>query len=76
MVLCKCSWLSKFLHILLHFGTNLAARIDGTTIGGVVGVYITYHGCNRKTPMVELVTINKHCREIARTLKKKLLLNK
>ena len=59
-----------FLHILLHFGTNLAARINGTTIGGVAGVYITYLGCNRKTPMVELVTINKHCREIARTLKK------
>jgi len=50
MVGCKCSWLSKFLHILLHFGTNLAARIDGTTIGGVTGVYITYHGCNNKTP--------------------------
>ena len=62
----------NFLHILLHFGTNLAARIDGTTIGGVTGVYITYHGCNRETPMVELVTINKHCREIARTLKKNL----
>ena len=57
---------------------NLAARINGTTIGGVVGVDITYHGCNRKTPMVELVTINMHCREIARTLmrKKSLLLNK
>ena len=66
-----------FWYILLHFGTNLAARIDGTTIGGVAGVYITYHGCNRETPMVELVTINKHCREIARTLiKKSLLLNK
>ena len=77
MVGCNCLWLSKFLHILLRFGTNLAARIDGTTIGGVAGVYITYHGCNRKTPMVELVTINKHCREIARTLiKKSLLLNK
>jgi len=55
----------------LHFATDLAARIDGTTIGGVAGVYITYYGCNRKTPMVELVTINKHCREIARTLIKK-----
>ena len=61
----------KILHILSHFGTNLAARIDGTTIDGVARVYITYHGCNRKTPMVELVTINKHCREIARTLTKK-----
>jgi hypothetical protein len=50
MVGCKCSWLSKILHILLHFGTNLAARIDGTTISGVAGVYITYHGCNKKTP--------------------------
>ena len=50
MVGCKCSWLSKFLRILLHFGTNLAARIDGTTIGGVAGGYITYHGCNKKTP--------------------------
>ena len=51
MVRCKCSWLSKyFWHILLHFGTNLAARIDGTTISGVAGVYITYHGCNKKTP--------------------------
>ena len=78
MVGWKCSWLSKyFWHILLHFGTNLAARIDGTTIGGVARVYITYHGCNRKTPMIELVTINKHCREIARTLiKKSLQLNK
>jgi hypothetical protein len=66
-----------FLHILLHFGTNLAARIDETIISGVAKVYITYHGYNRKTPMVELVTINKHCREIARTLiKKSLLLNK
>ena len=70
MVGCNCLWLSKFLHILLRFGTNLAARIDGTTIGGVTGVYITCHGYNRKTPMVELVTINKHCREIAQTLKK------
>ena len=61
----------KILHILLHFGTNLAARNNGMTIGGVAGVYITYYGCNRKTPMVELVTINKHCREIARTLIKK-----
>ena len=76
MVLCKCSWLSKFLHILLHFGTNLAARIDGMTIGSVVGVYITYHSCNRETPMVELVPINKHCQELARTLKKIFLLNK
>ena len=50
-----------FLHILLHFGTNLAARIDETIIGGVAEVYITYHGCNRETPMVELVPINKHC---------------
>ena len=66
----------KILHILLHFGTNLAARNNGMTIGGVAGVYITYYGCNRKTPMVELVTINKHCREIARTLTKKKLLNK
>ena len=40
----------NFLHILFHFGTNLAARIDGTTIGGVTGVYITYHGYNNKTP--------------------------
>ena len=69
---CKYLWLSKNLHILLHFDTNLAARIDGTTIGGVAGVYITYHGYNTETPMVELVTINKHCREIARTLKKNL----
>jgi len=46
---CKYLWLSKFLHILLHFDTNLAARIDGTTIGAVAGVYITYHGCNNKT---------------------------
>jgi len=67
----------KILHILLHFGTNLAARINGTTIGGVAGVYITYHGCNRKTPMVELVTINKHCREVAWIFQKKIfLLNK
>ena len=66
----------KILHILLHFGTNLAARNNGMTIGGVAGVYITYYGCNRKTPMVELVIINKHCQEIARTLTKKLLLNK
>ena len=72
MVGCNCLWLSKILHILLRFGTNLVARIDGTTIGGVAGVYITYHGCNRETPMVELVTINKHCREIAQTLKKNL----
>ena len=65
------------MHILLHFGTNLAARIDGTTIGGVAGVYITYYGCNRKTPMVELVTINKHYREVARIFQKKIfLLNK
>ena len=61
----------NFLHILLHFGTNLAARIDGTTIGGVTGVYITYHGCNKKTPMVDLVTINKQCREVARIFQKK-----
>ena len=77
MVGCKCSWLSKFLHILLRFGINLAARIDGTTIGGVARVYITYHGCNKKTPMVELVTINKQCREVARIFQKKIfLLNK
>ena len=63
----------KILHILLHFGTNLAARNNGMTIGGVARVYITYYGCNRKTPMVELVTINKHCLEIARTLIKKIL---
>ena len=67
---CKYLWLSKFLHILLHFATDLAARIDGTTIGGVAGVYITYHGCNRKTPMVKLVTINKNFREIAQIKKK------
>ena len=67
----------KILHILLHFGTNLAARIDGTTIGGVTRVYITCHGYNRKTPIVELVTINKHCREVARIFQKKIfLLNK
>ena len=76
MVGCNCLWLSKILHILLRFGTNLAARIDGTTIGGVVGVYITYHDCNSETPMVELVPINKHCQELARTLKKIFLLNK
>jgi len=39
-----------FWYILLHFGTNLAARIDGTTIGGVAGVYITYHGCKQENP--------------------------
>jgi hypothetical protein len=44
--------------------TNLAALNDGTTIGGEVRVYITYPGCNRKTPMVKLVTANKHCREM------------
>jgi len=61
----------------LHFGTNLAARINGTAIGGVAGVYITYHGYNRKTPMVELMTINKHYREVARIFQKKnFLLNK
>ena len=65
---CKCLWLSKVLHILLHFGTNLAARIVGMIIGGVAMVYITCHGCNRKTPVVELVTINKQCREIAWSL--------
>ena len=65
-----------FLHILSHFGTNLVARIDGTTIGGVAGVYITYHGCNRETPMVELVTINKHYREAARIFQKKDLLKR
>jgi hypothetical protein len=37
------------LYILLLYGTNLAARIL-TTIGGVVGVYITDLGCNRKNP--------------------------
>ena len=65
-----------FLHILLHFGTNLAARIDETIIGGVAEVYITYHGCNRETPMVELVTINKHCREVAWIFQKKIFLLK
>ena len=65
-----------FLHILLHFGTNLAARIDETIIGGVAEVYITYHGYNRKTPMVELVTINKHYWEVARIFQKKNLSTK
>jgi len=41
-----------------------------TTIGGVVGVYITNLGCNRNNPMVKLETINKHCREIAQISKK------
>jgi len=62
VIMVGCNWwLSKKFHILLRFDTKLAARIDGTTIGGVAGVFITYHGCNRETPMVELVPINKHC---------------
>jgi hypothetical protein len=32
---------------------------DKSIIGGEAGDYITNHGCNRKTPMVELLTINK-----------------
>ena len=49
---------------MLYYGTNLAARNDGTTIGDVVGVYITFPGCNRKTPLVKLETVNKHYREM------------
>ena len=56
--------------ILLHYGTNLAAINDGTTIGDVVGVYITFPGCNRKTPLVKLETVNKYRREIAQISKK------
>jgi hypothetical protein len=40
----------KILHNLLHYGTNLVARIDGTTISGVAGFYITYPCCNKNTP--------------------------
>ena len=36
----------------------------------VFGNYINNLGYNRKIPMVELVTINKHCREIARIIRK------
>ena len=36
----------------------------------VFGNYINNLGYNRKIPMVELVTINKHCREIAWIIKK------
>ena len=54
----------------MYYGTNLAARNDGTTVGDVVGVYITLPGCNRKTPLVKLETVNKHCQEIARISKK------
>jgi hypothetical protein len=32
---------------------------DKSTISGAAGESITNHGCNRKTTMVELVTINK-----------------
>ena len=64
------------MHILLHFGTNLAARIDGMTISGVAGVYITCHICHRKIPMVELMTLNKHYREVARIFQKKVLLKR
>jgi len=59
----------------LYYGTNLAARNDGTTVGDVVGVYITFPGCNRKTPLVKLETVNKHCQEIAR-ISKKIKINK
>ena len=54
----------------MYYGTNLAARYDGTIVGDVVGVYITFPGCNRKTPLVKLETVNKYRREIARISKK------
>jgi len=63
---CKCFRISQILHILLHWGTNLAARLWNNNWWCSWGLY---HGCNRKSPMVKIVTTNKHCREIARIKK-------
>ena len=61
-----------FIFNLLQNCTNLAARFLDveTLIGGEARDNVTNHCCNRKTPIVELVTIKKHYQDIARVFKK------